>query len=159
MYIDDESTVSFDDPVFDVAGVPVRRGAAQLTRAWLHFETVKRVLTRFGHESEPGKEQSPRDVVDLLGVEIDIPGGRLRLSGRKRASYAASAQEVAAMRVCPRAAFEALMGKLTFAAICYPMGRQWLHAPWRAARAVFRTDGNAVAVGRSVRESLWRWAD
>lgn len=50
------------------------------------------------------------------------------------------------------------MGKLTFAATCYPTGRQWLHAPWRAARAAFRTSGGGVVVSRAVREALLRWA-
>ena len=43
-YIDDESTVSIDDLIFDAAGAPVMREGAQLTRATLHFEAVKRVL-------------------------------------------------------------------------------------------------------------------
>ena len=108
---------------------------------------------RFGHESEPSKEQSPRLSCELLGVTLDLPAGRMRLAARKRESYASAVRAVAGLRVCPRADYESLMGKLTFASLCYPMGRQWLHAPWRAARAAFRTAGDAVAVGKSVRES------
>ncbi|MDC0525663.1 hypothetical protein OAO87_01595 [bacterium] len=158
MYIDDESTVSIDDDVYDVAGAPVVRGGVQLTRSWLHFDAVKRVLVRFGHESEPSKEQSPRLACELLGVTLDLPSGRMRLAARKRESYASAVRAVAGLRVCPRADYESLMGKLTFASLCYPMGRQWLHAPWRAARAAFRTTRGDVVVSKAVRESLLRWA-
>ena len=68
-------------------------------------------------------------------VEIDVMSGRMTLAGGKRESYAKLARSAAAERVCERSSYESLMGKLTFAATCYPMGRQWLHAPWRAARA------------------------
>ena len=158
MYIDDESTVSIDDALFDAAGAPLMRDGVQLTRAWAHFEAVKRVLERFGHESEPRKEQSPRTAADLLGVEIDVLSGRMRLAEGKRRSYAALARAAAAKRVCERETYESLMGKLTFAATCYPLGRQWLHAPWRAARAAFRTRGGGVVVSTAVRAALLRWA-
>ena len=82
----------------------------------------------------------------------------MKLNERKRQSYAALARAAAAKRVCAREEYESLMGKLTFAATCYPMGRQWLHAPWRAARAAFRTSGGGVVVSRAVREELLRWA-
>ncbi len=158
MYIDDGSCVSIDDLLFDAAGVPLMRDGVQVSRAWLHFEALKRVLERFGHESEPIKEQSPRTAADLLGVTIDVVSGCMTLTDEKRRGYAALARAVAAQRVCERAAFESLMGRLTFAASCYPLGRQWLHAPWRAARAAFRTREGGIVVSRAVREALLRWA-
>ena len=65
---------------------------------------------------------------------------------------------MAARRVCPLRDAESLLGKLTFASTCYPLGRQWLHAPWRAVRAVYRTRAGGVAVSKATRNSLLRWA-
>ena len=158
MYIDDQSTVSMDDALHDADGAPVLRDGVPQTRAWAHFEAVKRVLTRFGHESEPRKEQSPRTAAELLGVELNLTDERMRLASGKRSSYAALARAAANARVCPREDFESLMGKLTFAATCYPRGRQWLHAPWRAARAAFRTRDGGVPVSKAVRAALLVWA-
>ena len=158
MYIDDESTVSTDDALYDLEGAPVMKDGKHVSRAEMHFEVVKRVLERFGHESEPRKEQSPRVKADLLGVEIDVEAGTMKLAAPKRAAYAKLAGEAARQRVIERAVYESLLGKLTFAATCYPRGRQWLHAPWRAARAAFRTAGGGVVVSKSVRASLEQWA-
>jgi hypothetical protein len=124
----------------------------------LHFEAVRRVLQRFGHESESSKEQPASEVVVLLGVELNLITGKMKLAKPKRESYAKLTRSVAGERVCERERYESLMGKLTFAASCYPRGRQWLHAPWRAARAAFRTAGGGVVISAAVREALVRWA-
>ena len=157
MYVDDESTISVNDLVFDAEGTPVMRDGVQQTRAWAHFELAKVVLVSFGHESEASKEQPPRRRIDLLGVEIDLDSSRMTLTARKRESYSRAACEVASHRVCARVAFESLMGKLTFASSCYPLGRQWLHAPWRAMRANFRTSNGEIVISKAVRASLGRW--
>ena len=41
---------------------------------------------------------------------------------------------------------------------CYPIGRQRLHAAWRASRASYRLRGGAVAVSKAVRNDLYWWA-
>ena len=50
-----------------------------------------------------------------------------------------------------------LMGKLSFASIFYPLGRQWLAAPWRAARARYRRADGMVPMTQSARKALLRW--
>ena len=158
IYIDDGSTIGFDDALFDVHGVPALRDGVQLTRAVLHFEAFRAALLRFGHESETSKEQPPAMAVDLLGVTLDLASGRMRLSKGKRRAYAALARSVAARRVCGLRDAQSLLGKLTFASTCYPVGRQWLHAPWRALRAVYRTRAGEIAISHATRSSLMRWA-
>jgi len=158
MYIDDESTLSIDDVIVDAAGTPLTRDGRAVTRAQLHFEAVRDVLKEFGHESEPRKEQPPCDVPELLGAEIDLVQRRLRLAQRKRESYARAARTMARAQTCEADDFVSLLGKLTFAATCYPHGRVWLNAPWRAARAKFRTRSGAVVISRGVRADLLRWA-
>jgi hypothetical protein len=44
-----------------------------------------------------------------------------------------------------------------FAATFYPRGRQWLHAPWRAVRAQYRTAADQVVISKAVREQLRLW--
>jgi hypothetical protein len=158
MYIDDQSTVSLDDALWGIDGAPLMHDGVHATRADAHFEAVRRVLARFGHESEPSKEQSPREVVDLLGVELNLREGRMRLSERKRDSYWKQVDAALRGRTCERDAFESLLGKLTFAASCYPRGRQWLHAPWRAMRARFRTADGRIVMTKAVRAGLSEWA-
>ncbi len=81
----------------------------------------------------------------------------MRRSAEKRARYAAQIEQLLAARLGQRAECRTLMGRLTFAAQCYPMGRQWLHVPWRAARAAFRTVGGAIVIGRGVQDNLRLW--
>lgn len=83
-------------------------------------------MARFGLET--AKEQPPCELVTLLGVDIDLMARRLRLTPRKRRDYAVQAEALAARQSCSRDELLVLLGKLGFAALCYPRGRQWLHA-------------------------------
>jgi hypothetical protein len=158
MYVDDGIGGSIDDDVFDARGEPVLDGEGQqLTRAQLHFEVMLRTWARYGFTSAPAKEQRPRLMVMALGVEFDLEQQRMRLSASKRARYAAHIESVLGGKVAQRGEYSTLMGRLSFAAQCYPLGRQWLHVPWRAARAVFRTAGGAVRLGSGGRDSLRMW--
>ena len=157
MYIDDESLASIDDDITDVDGSPLLRGGVQVTRATLHYEAILASMRELG--LEPTKEQSPRRVVDLLGATIDLDAGRMRLSLRKRESYAIQARATAAAASCTHDELQSLLGKLNFAADFYPIGRQWLHAAWRALRARFRTSPGTRILSKSARIGLKRWAD
>jgi hypothetical protein len=155
MYIDDAGLVSIDDAVFDRSGAPVMRNGVQLTRAWAHFEILKTSLAEMGLETT--KEQPPSSVLTLLGVEINLDTRRMRVSDDKRVKYAERASAVAALTVVGRDEFLGLLGRLNFAATFYPRGRQWLHAPWRAVRAQYRTAADQVVISKAVREQLRLW--
>jgi len=137
MYVDDASHVSIDDELYDVHGVPWMRDGVQVRRADAHFEALRASIMSFGLET--AKEQPPCLRVELLGVEIDLELRRMRLTDGKRAKYEELASEMAGSKTCELHAYISLLGKLNFAATCYPRGRQWMHAAWRAARARFRT--------------------
>ena len=156
MYVDDAAHASINDLLFDANGVPLMRGGQQVGRAAAHYEALVASIRELG--LVPTKEQSPSDSVELLGVVMCVSEGRMRLAPRKRTKYAALATEVAAMRFCDRERYTSLLGKLTFASICYPRGRQWLHAAWRAARAGYRLRGDRVVVTKAVRADMQRWA-
>ena len=53
---------------------------------------------------------------------------------------------------------ESLLGRLTFAATCFPRGRKWLNAVWRSARAAFRTSSGVVILGCQARKGLRCWS-
>ena len=114
-------------------------------------------MARYGFESAPDNEQRPRLMVVALGVEMDLERLRMRLSSDKRLRYAAQIERLLAARLARRDDFRTLMGRLTFAAQCYPLGRQWLHVPWRAALAAFRTECGSVVLGRGVQGDLRLW--
>ena len=155
MYVDDAAHASIDDLLFDAHGVPLMRGGEQVRRSTAHYEALVTMLRELG--LVPTKEQPPGDSVELLGVVMCVSEGRMRLAPRKRTKYAALAAEVAAMKFCDRERYTSLLGKLTFASVCYPRGRQWLHAAWRAARATYRLRGDRVAVTKAVRADMQRW--
>ena len=155
MYVDDAGLISIDDAVFDSSGAPVMRHGVQLTRAWAHFEILKASLAEMGLETT--KEQPPSSVLTLLGVEINLDTRRMRVSDDKRVKYAERASTVAALTVVGRDEFLGLLGRLNFAATFYPRGRQWLHAPWRAVRAQYRTATDQVVISKAVREQLRLW--
>ena len=159
MYIDDALAGSADDLLFDRDGAPVVDAAGRhVRRAQRHFEIARGVLERFGWGSSVSKEAPPDVRVVSLGVEVDLEEERLRLSADKRDRYAAQARLVAGGATCDVASYRELMGRLTFAASFYPVGRQRLHACWRVARAAFRLRGERVLVTRSVRRELGWWA-
>ena len=156
MYIDDGSHASIDDLLFTPEGAPVMRGGVQVRRADMHFEAFQQAMARFGLET--AKEQPPATRVTLLGVDIDLQAGRLTLSERKRSDYAVHAEAMAARVSCSRDELLVLLGKLGFAALCFPRGRQWLNASWRALRARYRTSDDAVMLSASARSGLATWA-
>ena len=182
LYVDDGAGGSIDDLLYDVAGVPVLMHGPEVQppvcgpverpvrgrhcrRAELHFAAACAAVESVGHLSEPTKEQSPREVLEVLGVEIDLVARRLRLTPGKRERYAARAEQVAGLvaneaglAVCGLKDFEGVLHRLLFAACCFPQGRQWLHCMFRAARAKFRLAGGRVGVSRKVRGALLRWA-
>ena len=155
MYIDDGSHASIDDALYEADGSPVLRHGVHLHRAQAHFEAFQAEMARFGLET--AKEQPPGDCVTLLGVDIDLAVNRLRLTDRKRKAYAEQAEAMAYRTSCAPDELTSLLGKLGFAALCYPRGRQWLHAPWRALRARYRASTGVVMLSRATRESLLRW--
>ena len=159
MYVDDGACATIDDLLYDCDGRALVIDGRHVRRARLHFRAAQRLLERFGHQSELSKQQPPTFTPQLLGVDLDLIERRMRLSASKRKRYAAEAARVAAMATCPKAEYVELLCKLNYAATCYPLGRQWLHASWRAARAAFRTCGGAVVVTKHVREDLQRWID
>ena len=63
-------------------------------------------------------------------------------------------------KLCDSISFRRLLGRLTSAVQCYPIGRQRLHAAWRVSRASCRLRGGAVAVSKVVQGDLrWCWAE
>jgi hypothetical protein len=158
MYIDDGMGGSADDLLYGADGMPVMREGVQMRRAQLHFEIACATMARYGWTSAPSKEQSPRLVVDALGVTVSLVDDRLRLSEAKRERYADQARVVAGQRTCSREDYVQLLGRLQFASQCYPLGRQHMHAAWRVARAQFRLAGDRVGVSRAVVADLLWWA-
>ena len=151
MYIDDSEGASADDLLFDLVGQPVMGAdGRQLRWAQAHFDAARAVLERYGWRSAPGKEQPPSATVEALGVEVDVDAWRLRLTQAKRERYAAQARIICAFadQPCERVVFEQLLGRLQFAAQCFPVGRQHMHACWRLARAQFRLRDGAVRTSR-----------
>jgi len=155
MYIDDSGIVSIDDLVFDRDGAPVTRDGVQMRRAMMHFEVLKASMHELGLET--CKEQPPSENLELLGVALSLSEQRMRLAPGKRVKYAAMARDVVALKVVERETLLELLGRLNFAATFYPMGRQWLHAPWRALRAQYRTENGDVVVSAAIRAQLSRW--
>jgi hypothetical protein len=155
MYIDDGSHASIDDALYERDGSPLVRDGVHVRRADEHFLAFQRTMTRFGLET--AKEQPPCALVTLLGVDIDLQAGRLYLTPRKRRDYACQAEAMAARSSCHVDELLTLLGKLGFAALCYPRGRQWLHAPWRAVRARYRTAAGIIIISTQAREALRRW--
>ena len=157
-YIDDGAGASIADRVCRADGSPVMRDGVWLRRSQLHFEAAKGVLRRFGLESAPNKEQPPALEIVSLGIEMDLKAGRMRVSEDKRRKYAAKAEAMAGLKSCSREEMVALLSRLQFAASCYPRGRQWLHAPWRAVRAQWRLANGNVLITKAVSRSLRKWA-
>lgn len=170
LYVDDGAGGSLDDLLYDASGAPVvmqgpdaegSPGAVcghHCRRAEMHFAAACAAVEAVGHVSEPSKEQSPRLLLEVLGMELDLVGQRLRLSSGKRKAYAARAKKVAEMEVCELREFEAVLHRLLFAACAFPQGRQWLHCLFRVARAQFRLHGGRVHVTTKAKASLRKWA-
>ena len=157
MYVDDAAHASIDDLLYDIDGAPVMCEGVQMRRAQAHYEALIASIRELG--LTPTKEQPPSGELNILGVKMSMSENRMWLAPRKREKYAALALEVAGEQHCDRDEYMSLLGKLTFAAVCYPRGRQWLHAAWRAARATFRLQNGKVPVTRAVRKDLRRWAE
>ena len=182
LFVDDGAGGSIDDLLYDTGGEPVLMHGPDMQppvcgpverpvcgrhcrRAELHFAAACAAVESVGHLSEPTKEQSPRELLEVLGVELDMVGQRMRITPAKRERYATRAEQVAAkaanpsgMAVCGLKEFEGVLHRLLFAACCFPQGRQWLHCMFRAARAKYRLPEGKVAVSTKVRQALLRWA-
>jgi hypothetical protein len=170
LYVDDGAGGSLDDLLYDVEGDAVllqgpdeqgSPGAVRgrhCRRSELHFAAACAAVEAVGHRSEPAKEQPPRVLLEVLGMELDLEGRRLRLSKGKRKLYAERAERVAGMEVCELREFESVLHRLLFAACAFPQGRQWLHCLFRVARAQYRLHGGRVHVTAKARASLLRWA-
>jgi hypothetical protein len=171
LYVDDGCGGSLDDLLYDTSGEAVvmhgpdeRASPGGLRgrhcrRAEMHFAAACAAVQAVGHLSEPSKEQSPRLLLEVLGMELDLVGRRLRLSKDKRTAYAERATKVAGTEVCGLKEFEAVLHRLLFAACAFPLGRQWLHCLFRVARAEFRLHGSRVHVTARARAALLRWAE
>lgn len=158
MYIDDTTGGGADDLLYTAAGEPVVRGGVHARRQTLHFELARGVLAEFGWVSAPSKEQPPAEVVEALGVVVDLAADSMTLSSGKRERYAAQARRVAAAATCSQGEFRELVGRLQFATICYPLGQQAMHSPWRALRTSFRLQGGGVCVSAALQRDLLWWA-
>jgi hypothetical protein len=159
MYVDDAMGASADDLLWRADGTAALDADGQhCRRAQAHFEAARGVLVRFGWGSEASKERPPTEVLEALGAELHLVEERLRLSQPKRRRYAEHARAVAAEVRCDRRDYMRLIGRLTSAVQCYPIGRQHLHAAWRVARTRFRLTDGSVPVTKAVRRDLIWWA-
>jgi hypothetical protein len=157
-YVDDMLAASADDLLFDEGGAPVMdEGGAQMRRAAAHFAIARAVLTELGWKSALSKEVPPCEELVALGVTVDLVGGEMRLERRKRLKYLERVQAAAAADWCEAAELERLHGRLLFAAQCYPVARQYLHAIRRVRRAAFRAGGR-TRVTPALRRDLEAWA-
>ena len=93
-----------------------------------------------------------------LKLRLGLRLGRLKLLDGKRQAYVRHTREMAARPTSPRAELVSLLGRLGFAACCFPRGRQWLNASWRAVRAQFRLHDGGVVITSAVKVGLLRWA-
>jgi hypothetical protein len=159
MYVDDQMGGSADDLLFGIDGAPVMIDGVHARRSTAHFRIARATIERFGWRSAPKKEQPPGVTVEVLGAEIDIVGGRWRLAPLKRKRYAEAVEAIGERRYVQSAEMISLLGKLSFAAQCYPLGRQFLHASWRAARARSRTAAGLVRTSKAVRAELRWWSE
>ena len=158
MYIDDAAASSVDDLLVDGDGAPLLRDGQQLRRSTLHWEAALAELRKLGYESELSKEQPPALELSALGVHINLADGRMRLGEKKRISYARRARAIGNATTCSRDDMVSLLGRLSFAATCYPRGHEWVAAAWRAARAQYRLRDGSVKVTKAARVGLLRWA-
>jgi hypothetical protein len=159
VYIDDGTGASIDDLLFDSSGAPVMREGVHLRRARRHFELAIEALELIGVKSARLKEQPPDVRVESLGLEINVDTQCMRILPEKRKRYAVVARELATRRCCERSELISVLGKLMFAASCYPAGRPWLNAAWRCARAEFSIDYDRVILSSRARDGILRWAD
>ena len=143
------------------AAVPTRpssfggqRGPTSVDREKLHAEWTSGGLASGFHD-----EEIVLEVLD--GITDDVPSmsGSFLCgphTGALRHIETATAK-VGERKTVERKTLLELLGRLNFAATFYPMGRQWLHAPWRALRAQYRTANGDVIVTATVRAQLKRW--
>jgi hypothetical protein len=159
MYVDDQMAGSADDLLYDGGGRPVVEGGVHLRRSAAHFRLAREAIERFGWRSAPRKEQPPATTVEVLGAEVDLLRGRWRLAPLKRQRYAEAARAAADRRYMRADDLLALLGRLGFAAQCYPLGRQFLHACWRAARVRSRMADGLIRVSKAMAAELAWWVE
>ena len=159
VYIDDGLGVSFDDVLVGKDGVVVFKDGVPLTRATAHIESALEAVARFGFPVAPSKTVRPCGRAVFLGVEIDAEEGWMRLDPVKRGGYLRRVQEALSAKTMLRTQFLRLLGRLQFAAMCLPRGRQWLHAAWRAVRTRFRVSSDRVLFTKAVIRDLRLWEE
>ena len=159
VYIDDGLGVSFDDVLIAADGEVVLRDGVPLSRATAHFEAALEAVTQFGFTSAAGKEVRPSLRAIFLGVELDVCEGWMRLDPSKRGRYLRRVREALASKSMLRPHFLRLLGRLQFAAMCLPRGRQWMHAAWRAVRTRFRVSSDRVLLTKQVQRDLRSWEE
>ena len=152
VYVDDGCGLSVDDEL----GLTTSTGG-RWRRAAMHFRLSVEVLHSWGHVSEPSKEVSPARCSVVLGLCIDLDAWNVRLDDGKRVRYARMCRAVSSQERSEVHEFKGVLGKLTFAAYAYPVGRQWLCSCWRALKVAERAS-LAVVVSPRVRGSLLQWA-
>ena len=159
VYIDDGLGVSFDDVLVGKDGGVIMKDGVPLTRATAHFDSALAAVARFGFPVAPSKTVSPCTRAVFLGVEIDTAEGWMRLDPLKRGVYLRRVREALSVKAMPRPDFLRLLGRLQFAAMCLPRGRQWMHAAWRAVRTRFRVSSDRVVFTKSVVRDLRLWEE
>ena len=158
MYIDDGLGGSADDLLFDVRGEAVRdANGVQRRRAAAHLALVRAVLERFGWSSAPGKEVQPCTSLTALGVRLGLHDLRMRLDEPKRARYAKLVAEVLSAGPVKQKLYQKLLGRLEFASGCVALGKQYMHALWRCARAKYRYKDGKISISSSARVELEWW--
>ena len=158
VYIDDGSGVSINDLLYSIDGEPLLRDGVHLRRAQLHFEAARATLESIGIMSSALKEQPPRDRLESLGLLIDLASDKMHILPLRQRAYAEKARAMAAAKVATRDDLASLLGKLLFAASCYPAGRPWLNAAWRLLRVKFRVGSDSVVLTERAKHGLSRWA-
>ena len=158
MYIDDGLGGSADDLLFDARGEAVRDAdGVQRRRAEVHLALVRAVLERFGWNSAPGKEVQPCTTLTALGVRVSLGDLRMRLDGQKRERYAKLVAEVLAASRVKQKLYQKLLGRLEFASGCVALGKQYMHALWRCARAKYRYKDGSISISSAARVELEWW--
>ena len=159
LYCDDGLASSIADKLVERDGRPMLGlDGHWINRAEVHFALAREVLVELGHVSAPDKEQPPSRRITALGVELDLDAARMWLGRGKAERYAVRAEVAASRQVVEHAEYMGLLGRLTFAATIYPLGRPQLQACWRIARATFRLQGDQVLVTERARRALQWWA-
>ena len=158
VYIDDATGASLDDLLFGADGSPIIEDGVHVRRASKHFQLAIQALKDFGVASSRRKEQPPAVSVESLGLEIDLEEDRMRILPSRRRSYVKAIAALLEQKSCPVDDLRSVLGKLLFAAACFPRGRRWLDPIWRLTHVKFRTHDGSVILSRNARAGLAKWS-